>query len=510
MFHRKGFVSCYNATFVYWKWPLKLYRLQLVLALMASFTANLAVGLSTCYGNVLPYVMSYIRVFSQSTDARLTDGVYAFVVQCVGYTGFILLGGATVRFVGPRILCILGGCLFVCGLCLTYFAVNVSYDAFLITYGVIVGSGTGLVLIASISCALSWLPQRRGIALGISTSGYGSAPLLYNFLITGYVNPHNLAPDYAPYLEHPTERYFLSLHLLMRVQSLFLVLAVVGGSMIAISSVFLVNPHPNYDAKRYKPLDNDNVSETITARKRLEESFAVNGKSFEDCKDFETGGFIENNYRRKCRNIFISQSHNISPGNKDFTPLQMMATVSFYILCIKSLLVYAIGAFAITLYKSFALEMVTDNDFYLTFAGALAAVFNILGRISLGLLEDLIDIYFVLILQSGLVTCLLFTFYATSVGGEIMFLIWVCALFFCVGGYYSIYPSAVAGRFGNKHASVNYGIVNLFSVVGELITAVVSQFLIRRIMWYGTFFVFGGISLLDFMLSVIYEKIQLI
>ena len=507
MFNRKEFVSCYNATFVYCKWPPKFYRLQLVLSLAASFTANFAVGLSTCYGNVLPYVMSYIRLFSQSTDARLTDGVYAFVVQCVGYTVFILLGGAIVRFVGPRILCILGGCLFVCGLCLTYFAVNVSYNAFIVTYGLIVGSGTGFVFIASISCALNWLPQRRGIALGISTSGYGSGPLLYNFLITGYVNPHNLAPDYVPYLEHPTERYFSSLQLLTRVQSLFLVLAVFGGSLIAISSVFLVNPHPNYDVKRYTPLDNDDVAETITNKKRLDESFC-NGKLIDDYKIFETGGFIEN--RKRFRSIFSCQSHKISQENKDFTPLQMMATASFYILCIKSLLVYAIGAFTVTLYKSFALEIVSDNDFYITFAGTLAAVFNIIGRISLGLLEDLIDNYFVLVLQSALVTCLLFTFYATSVGGEIMFLIWLCALFFFVGGYYSIYPSAVAGRFGTKHASVNYGIVNSLSVVGELTTAVVSQFLLRRIMWYGTFFVFGGISLLDFILSVIYEKIQVL
>ena len=53
---------------------------------------------------------------------------------------------------------------------------------------------------------------------------------------------------------------------------------------------------------------------------------------------------------------------------------------------------------------------------------------------------------------------LMFTF-AFADASKGMFLVWVCAIYFCFGGNFSLYPTATTDNFGPKYLGPNYGIV---------------------------------------------------
>ena len=49
----------------------------------------------------------------------------------------------------------------------------------------------------TITCHLSfqWIPNRPSLAAGLIVSGFGGGSLIFNQVITAYINPDNLKPD---------------------------------------------------------------------------------------------------------------------------------------------------------------------------------------------------------------------------------------------------------------------------------------------------------------------------
>jgi len=90
--------------------------------------------------------------------------------------------------------------------------------------------------------------------------------------------------------------------------------------------------------------------------------------------------------------------------------------------------------------------------------GSLAALFNGLGRILWGKMADLIS-YKKAMLVMFLTQAILLFIYFTSNLNETYFLILTCAIFFCFGGNFSLFPTATSDLFGSKNLGPNYGIV---------------------------------------------------
>ncbi|MGB9768907.1 MFS transporter [Dictyoglomus sp.] len=53
-----------------------------------------------------------------------------------------------------------------------------SINVIAITYGIIAGSGVGIVYGVPISVISKWFPDKRGLAMGLVISGFGLSPLL--------------------------------------------------------------------------------------------------------------------------------------------------------------------------------------------------------------------------------------------------------------------------------------------------------------------------------------------
>ena len=40
-----------------------------------------------------------------------------------------------------------------------------------------------------------WLPESKGLAGGFLIAGFGGGALVFNYVQTAFINPHNLKPD---------------------------------------------------------------------------------------------------------------------------------------------------------------------------------------------------------------------------------------------------------------------------------------------------------------------------
>ena len=153
------FARCTAQTLNIFQWPKK--RLLLVrgcIAIAAGFMIHLTLGTFYTYGNVLPYIVSYIRQRSHPADLSEGTGVWIFALVEVG-EATMFFGGWLESKIGPRFSTLAGGWLLSAGVLLSYFAIKVSFWLLLWTYGLMFGLGLGIAYVGPVSCAMRWMPH---------------------------------------------------------------------------------------------------------------------------------------------------------------------------------------------------------------------------------------------------------------------------------------------------------------------------------------------------------------
>lgn len=103
------------------------------------------------------------------------------------FTVFLALFGLTMPFggramstIGPRKTALVGSVLVGLGWVLAGFADRVSWPLLyiLFVYGVVGGIGVGLVYGVPIAVSSRWIPERKGLATGVTILGFGLSPLI--------------------------------------------------------------------------------------------------------------------------------------------------------------------------------------------------------------------------------------------------------------------------------------------------------------------------------------------
>jgi MFS family permease len=199
--------------------------------------------------------------------------------------------------------------------------------------------------------------------------------------------------------------------------------------------------------------------------------------------------------------LFFDQVQSLYNAMKGTHPLRVIRTPNFYHLWVMFLLAGFAVNFISTLYKVFGLSFI-DDDQFLAIVGSTSSILNCAGRIVWGLIADRFSFKFSLVFQSAVMTIFLSTFYATIVLGKSAFFIWVCVIFFCVGGNFSLFPTAMALSFGPKYMSINYGLLFTSQVSSGVVAAVLFTTLQRLLDWDGTIFLATGISLAGFLVTL--------
>ncbi|XP_070558352.1 apicoplast pyruvate carrier 1-like isoform X2 [Ptychodera flava] len=419
-----------------------------MVAVVGGILIHLTLG--TTFGNLSPYLVSYIRERSKPSDLTYEMATWIFATANIMQGSFMYFGGLLGKKLGTRVTVLIGSSIQSAGVLLTYFSLRHSFYLVIITYGVMYGLGVALAYGAAITCGLRWFPKHKGVITGLIVAGYGGGAFIFNQVQTAYINPQNLSPT-----ERLSGKYFDQKEILDRTPTCFLLL---GGCYIVlqlIGTLFVVDP----PEKEILSQQSENQS------KRL---FPLPDEEREEIDS-------------RCSGSNLNSS-------------AVVRTRAFWTMWFTFVLNKETEIFVTSLYKVFGQNFIHD-DHFLSRVGSFASVFDCLGRVFWGYLGDRFSFRDAMLGLCTFSVAFLVTFIATEEAGKAMFAIWVCAIFFTLSGNFALFPMATARSFGEENAGPNYGIlytaVMASSVSGTLFISTLS----KRIGWIGLFNFCAGCSL---------------
>jgi OFA family oxalate/formate antiporter-like MFS transporter len=148
-------------------------------------------------------------------DWTLNEVAFAYALAIFMFAFSTMIGGKLQDKYGPRIIAVLGGIIYGAGLMLTSTATTLT--ELYIFFGILVGSGVGIVYICNLSTGLKWYPERRGFISGVVLGAFGLGALVFT----------------------PLVQYFIGL---VEVSSAFFYLGIVYSILIIIGALFLRVP----------------------------------------------------------------------------------------------------------------------------------------------------------------------------------------------------------------------------------------------------------------------------
>lgn len=449
-----------------------------IFVVVGGILVHLSLGTLYTFGNLNPYLTSYMRWAGSAPNLKNTECTWIFAISAMGQGTIMSLSGYIQSKLGPRLTCLLGGWWMSFGVLMTYFSINVSFYLTLVTYGLMFGTGIGIAYAIPLSCAMKWFPQKKGLVNGMVVAGFGGGAFIFNQVQTAFINPDNLPAD----KEVGGQSYFDQPEVLRQVRKVFILLGCCYAAMQFIGSLLLCDP----------PYEKELI---INNTMEEEEQTALQ------------------NYTKKgpTAALLPSQSENketvSAPPADDVVnlrPSEVLRSKYFYMLWFMFLFNAQGMVFVSTLYKAYGQTFI-DDDSFLAVVGSFAAVFNGCGRIWWGFLADKTSFRVSMMVSCACFTCFILTFQVTQLQGREMFFIWVCLLFGCFSGSYSLLPTATAKCFGREYMTTNYGMLFTSRVLSAPIGAFLSQILISKIGWSGLCFIISSFSFSSMMLSIFFN-----
>ncbi|MEI2400669.1 MULTISPECIES: L-lactate MFS transporter [Paenibacillus] len=153
--------------------------------LIASCFINLCIGSIYAWSVFAAPMAAYL---SELTGLSLTPGDLAIaftITNSVGPITMISGGWINDRF-GPKRVILVGGLLFGGGMILSGFATSVSF--LVLTYGIVLGLGTGMVYGCTISNSIKFFPDKRGLVGGVTTAAYGLSSVIIPPIANGLIS----------------------------------------------------------------------------------------------------------------------------------------------------------------------------------------------------------------------------------------------------------------------------------------------------------------------------------
>lgn len=128
-----------------------------------------------CLGAVYAYSI-FLAPVRKTFDVSASMANLPFMVFLAFFAVTMFFGGRVMEKLGPRKLGIIGGIIVGLGWLLSSFASNIW--VLTLTYGVIAGSGVGLVYGCPVAMGAKWFPDKKGLAVGLTLAGFGGSALI--------------------------------------------------------------------------------------------------------------------------------------------------------------------------------------------------------------------------------------------------------------------------------------------------------------------------------------------
>lgn len=154
------------------------------LILAASCLVNLCIGSLYAWSVFATPEAEHLRSL---TGREISNIALVFTVANSVGPITMISGGFVNDRLGPKWVVLIGGLMFGLGMILSGFAK--SFGMLMFSYGILVGLGVGMVYGCTVSNAVKFFPDRRGLAGGLATASYGISSVLIppvaNALIAG-------------------------------------------------------------------------------------------------------------------------------------------------------------------------------------------------------------------------------------------------------------------------------------------------------------------------------------
>ncbi len=136
----------------------------------------LGLVMNVCLGAVYAYSIFLKPVREAFAGVSAFQANLPFMVFLAFFSILMFFGGRLMEKLGPRKLGIIGGIIVGLGWLLSSFASNIWL--LILTYGVIAGSGVGLVYGCPVAMGAKWFPDKKGLAVGLILAGFGGSALI--------------------------------------------------------------------------------------------------------------------------------------------------------------------------------------------------------------------------------------------------------------------------------------------------------------------------------------------
>ncbi len=151
--------------------------------------AILGIIIMLCLGTVYSW-----SVFRGSVEKLYSIGAtqsgFPYMVSLAFYALFMFLSGPYLSKYSPKLIILVGGILVGAGWILSGYAQNIYILT--ITYGVIIGSGVGIVYGVPMNVVAKWFPEKKGLMVGLVLIGFGLSPFITAPLASGLIGTYGI------------------------------------------------------------------------------------------------------------------------------------------------------------------------------------------------------------------------------------------------------------------------------------------------------------------------------
>uniref|UniRef100_A0A7C3RJI7 MFS transporter n=1 Tax=Dictyoglomus thermophilum TaxID=14 RepID=A0A7C3RJI7_DICTH len=128
-----------------------------------------------CLGTVYSWSV-FRKPLENLLNITATQSGIPYMLFLFFFSLFMAISGGFINKFKPKYVIIFGGLLVGLGWILSGFLPQINYIS--ITYGIIAGSGVGIVYGVPIAVISRWFPDKRGLSMGLVISGFGLSPLI--------------------------------------------------------------------------------------------------------------------------------------------------------------------------------------------------------------------------------------------------------------------------------------------------------------------------------------------
>ncbi|RNA25059.1 oxalate:formate antiporter-like isoform X1 [Brachionus plicatilis] len=402
--------------------------------LLGGFLLQLSIGSFLTFGNLVPYITSYLRI-NDNLDVRYSETIWIATSYNFAFSLSNLLSGLinTHFNLSPKILILVGTVISTIGVCCTYFSIQKSLYLVILTYGIIFGIGSGLAYVGPLTIAMKWFPRNGGFSNSIILFGYGISSVVFNQVQTIYINPDNMSPDKPFSPSNQDEKYFSNQILLDRIPKVFLLLGTIY-TFLQLVGLSLLSRKPETD-ECHKLLE---IKETI-------------------------------NYSNK-KNSFGISYESTTQGMNLKEAIKRPAFWNLFIILFSQIVPCGL---VINFYKTFGQTFLSDDKF-LSLVGSFAALLNALSTFFWGFLIEKFPFKICSLFLSTSLVALSSTLYLIQfIGFKYLYAIQIGLVMTCRSGALVLMPTITAKTFGQKNFQSIYGALYMATllssfVVGEL------------------------------------------